>query len=439
MKTSAFHKSSLYAMLFTVCLGSFAAAQTFTVDISTPEGDSNVSPGEALMFEITGTLSADGGNLGLAFFAFDLELDGPTPVALSTAMVFDTEDGTVVDSFSKPEGYSIDFTGTPVGDDLIQLGGGQNTIGNDPLQDPMVDFPDGMVAENVAHTTEVLFSGTITLPEDVTGDATYTLRIKPGSLFANYIDADNGDGTYDVEQVSSTIIGGELGIVVQTCLAPASVELVYAGAPGADSPVTFPCPGYIDPRRETAAGTAGLDTVTLVFNAEVVDAGSASLTEAAFTVVENCGGGAAPTVAIVDSTVDESTGRHVVTLQLSSILTLQEWTTIQADVESLCGGVAITNTGDAGDTDRLDLAFLPGDISQNGRVDALDLLRMRQKLGGTCTSACPSCNGDDDPYFDIARNGGATAFDLLVWRQTWFGTGQSTQAWQGVQTACSRP
>jgi hypothetical protein len=433
-------KSALFALALTACISGVAVAQTFTVDITSPDAGP-IGPGGSIDFEISGDLTND--NLGLAFFAFDLEVDGPTAVNLSTAMVFDSEEGTVIDNFSQPEGYSIDFLGTVVGDELIQLGGGQNTIGNDPEQDPMVDFPAGTVVENIGHGGVVLFSGTITMPGDaVVGN--YTLRLRSGSLFANYIDADNGDGTYDVDQVSNTVIGSSLNIEIADCTAPASVELVYADGPGPESPATFPCSGYIDPRREFNSGTElGIDSVTLVFNAEVVNAGGGSLTAAAFVVTEQCGGGDPPTVSIQDSVVDEITGRHSVTLSLGRVPTLQEWTTIQANVESACGGVAITNNGNLGsadEPDRIDFTALPGDLSGNERVDALDLLRMRQRLGGTCNpNICPSCNGDDLIYFDIDRNGNVTALDLLVWRQGWFGTGQATQAWQGAETMCDRP
>jgi hypothetical protein len=87
-------------------------------------------------------------------------------------------------------------------------------------------------------------------------------------------------------------------------------------------------------------------------------------------------------------------------------------------------------------TDQVTIAALPGDISQNGRVDAIDLLRLRQRLFGTCPPAplCPDCGGEAF-YFDINRDGSINMSDLTTWRSIWFGTPPATRAWQGAQLA----
>ncbi len=211
------------------------------------------------------------------------------------------------------------------------------------------------------------------------------------------------------------------------------------GEPG-DSLFTAPCSGYIDPRRESTNGidhNLGVDSVRILFNVDVFgdDMGGA-VTSANFTIMST--GGTAPTAGSVTMLAG-----NYVELSLVGLPPLQEWTTIVADVYN-SAGVQIDHSGgnmgeDVAEPDRVDFAALPADIDQNGRVQPLDLLRMRQRLVNSCTSACPDCGGRDEFYFDIDRNGNVLVLDLLRWRQLWFGSSGASMAWQGEQLNSDQP
>ncbi len=76
---------------------------------------------------------------------------------------------------------------------------------------------------------------------------------------------------------------------------------------------------------------------------------------------------------------------------------------------------------------RIRREFLPGDVSSDGLVQPLDLLRFRQLLYGTLPD--PPAQGVLEDYYDIDRNGEIKILDLLRWRQLWFGTGMATRPW----------
>lgn len=205
-------------------------------------------------------------------------------------------------------------------------------------------------------------------------------------------------------------------------------------------PLTTPCSGYIDPRMESSNGSdldMGLDRLVVAFDQPVFAFGGGPVNPASFVLTET-GGGAAPSVSAV---LDLSGTGERFEIQLSRPLTLQAWTTLRAEVQG-AAGTPISNSGDLGpgslEPDRIDVAFLPGDIDQNGTVQALDLLRFRQHLSGTCGSNCPDCGG---PllYFDTDRNGAIAALDLLRYRQLLFGTGSSTQPWSGASLNAAQP
>lgn len=192
--------------------------------------------------------------------------------------------------------------------------------------------------------------------------------------------------------------------------------------------------GYIDPRLESSNGTAlnrGLDRVTLQFNEQVFAVGGGPLAADSFTVTQT--EGAAPTVLAVN-TADNQT----VEIVLDRIISLKEWTTVIAHVEDTAGN-PIASLGNLGpgvnEPDRLDVAFLPGDIDQNSRVQPLDLLRFRQFLSGVFANP----QGADADYADIDRNGAVAPLDLLRFRQLLAGTAPATQAWNGQQMNHPRP
>ncbi len=439
--------SAISAVLLSLCLVTLVSAQdTFTVDINRTDGGGAIGAGDCFEFEIVGHLM-DGSNEGLAFFAFDLEVVSDPPgstVNLGTAVIMSAPAG-VVDNFSAPQGYSVDFTGTVVGDDLIQAGGGQNTIRNCPDGKPcppeFPDFPMGDVALGVGHGVDgvVLFEAPacvaafgFTVPGDITPGTTYTFQIKPGSLYANVITShDVGLGTYVVDPVT-TVIGG--GVVFGGCDAP-TPEIVHASS--------IPCSGTVDAAIESSNGSAldrGLQSAEIHFNTEVYKADGSSAVDASNFSLTETGGGAVPAVTAVGYGADNT----IVIVDWDRPLTLQEWTTIHADVYSACGA-AITNLGDLGaanEPDRVDIAFLPGDVDRTFDTGPFDLLVFRQIVNGVTPSSNFGCSSNDCDYIDSNRSGvcGLTdPFDLLTFRQIVNGVSPTTRVWNGAAMNNPRP
>ncbi len=435
--------SALVVTVFTCFLAGVASAQTFTV---TAQGEGGVTSqvevplGSTPTIEIHGHLTTTG-NQGLAFFSYDLRVNGPNPVNLSTAAVFDPPliqnegpggEQPDVTPFHVLDGFNIWinqdpaqdlFNGAPNGDILEQLGGGQNTINNDPLQAPFIPFPTGDVLLNVAHGDGIIMHKfELTLPASNVGDI-YT--VEPFNVVANAISAFDGVN-YTVDPVPVTNgVSVEL-VIVDECADTTAPEVAQAqAAPGE----TTPCTSYIDPRLESDNGVdlnQGVTEVTFVFTEAVRDVADGPLTTANFVVSET-GGGVAPTVTSV-TPVSGTT----YTLTLSRPPTLQEWTTIQAvNVEDAgCGENPILNLGDLGpgvpEPDRIDIAALPGDINQDFQVTPQDLINLRQFLtAGTFSNDCA-----DILYFDIDRDGVMPEpQDLLRFRQMISGTSPATRNW----------
>ncbi len=188
---------------------------------------------------------------------------------------------------------------------------------------------------------------------------------------------------------------------------------------------TRPCTGYIDPRLESDNAVdlnRGVTEVSFVFTRPVQKVGGGTPDAADFTVTQT-GAGTPPTVTGV-STTDNVT----FTVTLSGPPALQEWTTIIADVEDVCGN-PIESAGNMGpgvaEPDRIDIAFLPGDINQDGQVTPQDLINFRQFLAGGYHNEC-----EDIWYFDIDRDGVMPEpQDLIRFRQLLFGTPPATREW----------
>lgn len=193
--------------------------------------------------------------------------------------------------------------------------------------------------------------------------------------------------------------------------------------------------GYIDPRSESSDGTAldkGIDRIILLFTEPVYKIGGGDLDAADFELLET-GGGAAPAVTAVSSENNPQ-----IKVVFDRVITLREWTTIVAHVQDDCGNLILSD-GDLGpgafEQDRLDIAFLPGDIDQNSVVNPLDLLRFRQYLNGNYDPP----QGNDQLYFDTDRANGINPLDLLRFRQLLLGTGDATQAWAGESMNTPQP
>jgi hypothetical protein len=139
----------------------------------------NVQPGEQVNYEIEGILSPSTGHMGLALVGFNLNYNGGslppcnTPVAPDLMANFVKPNG-----ITNPDGYggTIGATG-----ELLQVGGGQNTIKNTP---EFADFPIGNVQTGIAQNTPVILAtGSLTAPQQ---GGPYTLVLS--QLFANVIE-----------------------------------------------------------------------------------------------------------------------------------------------------------------------------------------------------------------------------------------------------------
>ncbi len=189
-------------MIRTACLvAGLAVASTAvaaTLDVSvTSAGNATVTVllGETVDFEIRAILDSDADNDGLAFFSVDLGMAGPEAVNLGdSATVIEGDE--VMDNFSRNEGYDNNYGGTPIGDDLIQIGGASNTIANDPNAEPFEPFPGdgGFVPLGVGHSEVVLAVGTVIMPMTA---GTYTLSLS--DVFVNVITLGEAGPIFAVE------------------------------------------------------------------------------------------------------------------------------------------------------------------------------------------------------------------------------------------------
>ncbi len=415
--------------------GAVMAQDTFQADIVRTNGDATASAGETIEFDINGIFTqTTAGNMGLAFFSIDLELIGPAgPVNLGTGLTMQT--GAAVDSFFAPLGYSIDPTGTVVGDDLIQAGGGQNTINNDPNAEPFEPFPTGAVVENVGLGSSVtLFTAGAGMGFMIPGDAAdgdvYTLRIKAGSLHANAITG--FDGTFYAVDAVNAAIGSELAIAVSAC--ETIPPRILAG--GELNSITVPCSGYIDPRTELNGPTE----IVMTFSEPVQSMNDGAVTAADF-VVTTSGGAVTPGIMAVDI-LGGAGDEQSVRITLDQVIPLQHWTTIKANVKDLCDN-AITDAGNLGsvdEEDRIDIAFLPGDVNQSGDTSPIDLFAYRALLNNGTVPAL-ACDGvTEADLIDMDRSGTVSAIDLFVFRQLFNGVSPpASQVWNLQSVLESRP
>lgn len=423
----------LMAALLSVTAGAVHAGTT-TVTL-VPAGATTVEPGGSLDFNVSAAHTA-GDNQGLAFLVFDLQVTGPSAIVLGDQLTTSAVGPAV--NFVEPLGFGS-ATGTPIGNDIVQIGGGQNTIGNDPNSEPFVPVPTGTPVTNVGHSGATPFiQGSLQIPAGAAaGD--YTLSFRTGSVVANEMtqDAPTGDPpVYKVRAVQQVIATSQLVFTVGGgCTDTTPPQIVHASGTAGQ---TRPYSGYIEPRWDAHVppNAPPVDRVTIVFSEPVFHTDGSALTAGNFSVAET-GGGAAPTVTEI-TTADNTT----VTVVLSRPITLQQWTTVVANVADANGCNQIVNQGNLGasnEPDRIDIGFLPSDIDQNGVAQPLDLLRFRQFLSGNCPQ-CPHIliGGTPEDFFDIDRNGTIQALDLLRYRQLVFGTAGATMPWNG-ETIGPRP
>lgn len=186
--------------------------------------------------------------------------------------------------------------------------------------------------------------------------------------------------------------------------------------------------GYIDPKIESTDGAKvdlGLDTFNIVFNVEPFgDADLGPVTPVNFTI-EETGGALPPNVTgatKVGNTVTVVLDRHV---------TIEEWTTIVCDVYD-GAGLRIIDGGNEGpgvdEAARLDVGYLPGDITQDGLTQPIDLSRLIGMVNGT--RGPTGDKGVLEDYADISRDGLIQVLDISRMLAILSGSPPATKNWQ---------
>ncbi|MHC4091689.1 MAG: dockerin type I domain-containing protein [Planctomycetota bacterium] len=323
----------LMAVAALCCCVSTVTAADLTLSIACESPVSDLDP--VADITITAELDTAVGNDGLALFGFDGSVSGGV-VNLDTAALLSAgaDAGPFVDpvGLNNPGGYD----GTPSGDDLLQLGGGQDTIGNAGVAAPA---PTGPVVTNIAHpgSAAELFTGTITFP----GEGIYTVTIDNG--FANVITGGpDPNDVYTVESVG-TVVSDSCQVVVEAAASALIASSSSCSLHGATEWCLDLTPPNVEPRF------AGITKLELTMDGSVSSIGA--------TV--DCGGGEPSVTPTAD-------GSALVTIDFGGPL---------PDV-SCC---TLTLSGDS--TDTIDLITLSGDVSLDGTVTVSDASLIKAKIG----------------------------------------------------------
>ncbi|HNO79011.1 MAG TPA: hypothetical protein PKN33_13205 [Phycisphaerae bacterium] len=191
------------ASISTVAIAAPVSADTLELRVVGEGGTTQVGCGPAVEVNIQGRIQ-NATDFGLALWSADLT-DWPFSGQDITTLVLDSPGGDI-DQFKRnlgltnPSGYG----GTPIDGDLIQIGGGQNTIGN---AGPTL-FPIGTVVTNIANGSEwvTLATGTID-----TNFQLADLQINIESAFASTLATDVGP-VYAVSPADVVIVGPGLTV-----------------------------------------------------------------------------------------------------------------------------------------------------------------------------------------------------------------------------------
>ncbi len=203
---------------------------------------------------------------------------------------------------------------------------------------------------------------------------------------------------------------------------------------------TRPHSGYIDPRTEVAfpplePEPEGLTEAYIKFSDHVFDCDGLDLLPDNFALSET-GNGNPPEVIAVENA--NPPHRVYWRVEWDRPLTLQEWTTLRADACNV-NGIPIKIEGDLGpgvaEPDRVDFAFLPGNVDQDETNAPFDLLVLRQYLNHVAVPVY----GTLEDVADADRNSVITPFDLLRFRQLVNGIPPATQPWAGESLNHQQP
>jgi len=364
------------------------AASNLNVSVKSGGGNTvNVGPSAVVNFQVEGILSDDV-NEGLALVGFDLHFTGG---ALAAGAV-GTPSGALscanpMPSMVKPDGITnpAGFGGTLIGSDLVQVGGGQNTIKNsisNPACAPnCAPYPVGTVLLGVAQPsvcgTAILATGSLTAPA---GIGSYELQVL--NLFANIIkDGETGTVFFATEAAGVGTITN-LTINVPPCSSVTSVPANCA----IDARQPFP--------PNTPGTPQGWSSVAMTFDAGCDISHSAA---SDFAVVCNPAGAPCPTVSSTN-TVDRT-----VTVTLSGVIPMNKWT-------------CITHTGT---NKQVCLGNLPGDANGDRTAAPVDILEIIDNLNGVRVPPLAMYQCDTDRSNLCAPADILTEIDLLNGANGW--------------------
>ncbi len=298
-------KKLLTLTLASMFCGSAALATDLNLVLQAPGGASEVSvaPGETVNYELWGTLS-DTANGGLALWGATLSFDGGDLPPANVPAAGDLANSVRPAGITNPDDScppACGYAGTVIAGDLVQCGGGQNTIKNVIGN---AAFPIGSVIEDIGKTSVLLLSGSLTAPA---ADGAYLLSVGDG--FANVIvEGSLGDPFFPVV-AAGVVVGQNFIVNVGGCVPPQVVAWESVGTHGR---------GVGDVGLEiSAAGTfseprfAGISKLLVTFDAAIAPPTTANVT------VVGCDGAGAVDVTGSTMTVSTAAGATEMIIEFS--------------------------------------------------------------------------------------------------------------------------
>lgn len=330
--------------------GSTALATDLNVRVVSDTGLDlvTVPPGATVNYEVLGVLSSDTDNEGLGLFGFDIVFDGGDLGQAHTPASGPIASFVIPEGITNPAGFGGTANVPGREGDLVQIGGGQNTIKNVSENAP---YPIAeAVVTGIGHTEVVLAAGSLTAP-DVEG--TYTLSLT--NLFANVIKlGESEDGTYWAVEEADVGTIENLTIEVRACM------IVSTDPPNCAIDAR-------QPSKPDGTEPAGWDSIDITFSGTLCVAASPG----EFTVsVEPSGTPPAITdVIVVDSTA---------TLVLDAAIPTRAWTCFEV----------------TGTPMKTCFGSLPADVSADSTSAPADILYIIDCLNGARTCEMWQCDVD---------------------------------------------
>jgi len=239
---------------------------------------------------------------------------------------------------TNPAGYG----GTADGDDLLQIGGGQNTIGNDPNDPNLPAYPGGVVVPGIALGT-------------------------PAVLATGSAKAPMAEGTYNVSLANpfASVLAEDMGSYYRVEAATASV-----GASGSFQISVVSTPSLIssDPNTDGTLPKTQNNVIRLVFNAPITMPGGDPLVIVELADPNNDLTGSFTYTADPNETGD-ATGATLKATENGAVLTNLTWYRVTPDASF--DVLAFT----------LDACTLQGDCNQSDRVTTADYSCVKAALG----------------------------------------------------------